>query len=227
MPGSLARRGNDRVWTASASGLSSCHRHHASAMRAIAISLVFALFWRDCEKKSEQLMSGGCFREILRFLDVARTRAGSSEAWNIKDFMLLTVLGDGDRFSKNRGKGLRGEIFRCSSRFLDGIGRIGEILRFRPAVTWRASPQSTSRQRVARSATWPCAPRPGCPLDKHPQNIALRHGVKPREDGFVPAVRDYAYSGFFGGRRDSFGVRPRNIHRRTVAQAHDSRTARA
>lgn len=104
MPGSLARRGNDRVWTASASGLSSCHRHHASAMRAIAISLVFALFWRDCEKKSEQLMSGGCLREILRFLDVARTRAGFSKAWNIKDFRLLTVLGDGDWFLKNRGK---------------------------------------------------------------------------------------------------------------------------
>ena len=139
---------------------SPARRNLMSEYPNLSISLIRPSIRRVVQKKSEQLMSGGCFREILRFLDVARTRAGSSEAWNIKDFMLLTVLGDGDRFSKNRGKGLRGEIFRCSSRFLDGIGRIGEILRFRPAVTWRASPQSTSRQRVARSATWPCAPRP-------------------------------------------------------------------
>lgn len=63
--------------------------------------------------------------------------------------------------------------------------------------------------------------------DQRMLNIALRHGAKPWKADFVPAVRDYAYLGFFGGRLDSFGVRPQNIHRRTVAQAHDSRTARA
>lgn len=61
-------------------------------------------FGEIVRKKSEQLVSGGCLREILRFLDVARTRAGFSKAWNIKDFRLLTVLGDSDRFLKNRGK---------------------------------------------------------------------------------------------------------------------------
>ncbi|NMF03104.1 hypothetical protein HF843_08030 [Bifidobacterium boum] len=55
-------------------------------------------------KKSEQLVSGGRFGDVLRFLGGAGAGSGFSKAWNIKDLRLLTVLRDGYWFSKNRGK---------------------------------------------------------------------------------------------------------------------------
>ena len=53
-------------------------------------------------KKSEQLVSGGRFGDVLRFLGGAGAGSGFSKAWNIKDLRLLTVLRDGDWFSKIR-----------------------------------------------------------------------------------------------------------------------------